>query len=1016
MRPRLLVLDAFGPYADSVELDFARLAGRSLFLIHGPTGSGKTTILDGICFALYGEASGGERDGEGLRSHHATSDRATSVTLEFSLGDRLYRIVRSPRQERPRKRGAGTVEQKPEAVLYSGSGGGWSVQATGPKEVTEAVERLVGFRSGQFRQVIMLPQGRFRELLTASSSDREQILRVLFATDEYKRVEEALGERAKALRAEFDRGRQRREDMLRPTGAANADELGVLVETARADRDAKTAAVAEAADLAERARQALADAERVAGLLKERDDARAARAKLEQRSDAVDTLRAQAGRARRAEGLRDVDRALDARRNEARDADRSLADARQKLEAAELALGEAERALATEAAREGERTAASAEAESLRGLAGKVAALCEAEEKLADAARDAKRAADAAADLQRRLEQQRTELEVRHREVEELRAQAAGVPAAERRMLDAESAVAAHTRVETLTEALATAQSALASAKDEFERTSATAAEAREQYDAALADWIAGQAAVLAGELVDGEPCPVCGSLHHPHPAHSDAKVPSQTELTKLRKAAETGTKAREETDGKQREASESFARAEAALAQERAASGGVADASLADLERDLGAATADLSSAQQASASVVELHLEVKALADEIEAGAREVERLRAKAATADVTAASALAVVEERRGAVPEALRAEGALAEALETAEAMSAALASALKVAQDNHSGASSRLAAASASAEAAEGAASTAGERLTEQEAAFAQRLAAAGFTSPDDYREAASLVPRADAIEADVRRFDEEVASAKDRATRAAAQAEGLEPPDVEALRATTKAAGALHAEESKLLGALDRRLQELADLAERLAELEREIADVERRHAVVGRLSDIASGKNKQRLSFHRFVLGSLLDDVLLLASERLRRMSAGRYHLQRKRDTADRRSASGLDLEVSDVYTGTTRDIGTLSGGEGFLAALSMALALADVVQERTGGMRLETVFVDEGFGSLDPEALDLAVRTLVDMRGHGRLVGIISHVPELKQYVDARLEVAPGRNGSTARFVIG
>jgi exonuclease SbcC len=187
-------------------------------------------------------------------------------------------------------------------------------------------------------------------------------------------------------------------------------------------------------------------------------------------------------------------------------------------------------------------------------------------------------------------------------------------------------------------------------------------------------------------------------------------------------------------------------------------------------------------------------------------------------------------------------------------------------------------------------------------------------------------------------------------------------------------------------------------------------------LQEAEREYEITGRISEVANGNNADRITFQRFVLAALLDEVLIAASERLRVMSEGRFLLQRTLGPADRRTASGLDLEVHDMYTGTARPVSTLSGGESFLASLSLALGLADVVQTHSGGIHLDTIFIDEGFGSLDPEALELAYRALADLQRGGRLVGIISHVPDLKEQCPARLEVSPGRRGSVARFVLG
>ena len=258
-----------------------------------------------------------------------------------------------------------------------------------------------------------------------------------------------------------------------------------------------------------------------------------------------------------------------------------------------------------------------------------------------------------------------------------------------------------------------------------------------------------------------------------------------------------------------------------------------------------------------------------------------------------------------------------------------------------------------------------------------------------------------------------VKEFDSDLYAAGERVKRAVLEAEGLLEPDLIKLKADL-------AEVKKLLEQMLQRVAEIKGQTEReeawlkkLQELEEVLQDIESRYALLGRLAEVANGRNDYGLTFQRFVLGALLDDVTVAATERLKLMSRGRYHLQRTLDRSRKNAAGGLELEVFDTYTGVARSVATLSGGETFLASLSLALGLADVVQAYSGGIHLDTIFVDEGFGTLDPESLEFAMRALIDLQKGGRLVGIISHVPELKERIDARLEVKPTERGSTAGF---
>ena len=300
-------------------------------------------------------------------------------------------------------------------------------------------------------------------------------------------------------------------------------------------------------------------------------------------------------------------------------------------------------------------------------------------------------------------------------------------------------------------------------------------------------------------------------------------------------------------------------------------------------------------------------------------------------------------------------------------------------------------------------------------RMEGLRSAFAGRLQGAGFANDAEFQAAKHSPAEIDHLEETIRRYDGDLRAARDRMERAQQAAKDLLAPDIEALdKAFQKAKADLEAG-IKAEAALNEKLKQLNAWLESLRKTAHELESLEARYAVTGRIADVANGRNSFGITFQRFVLAALLDDVLIAASERLKLMSKGRFHLQRATIRGDRRAAAGLDLEVYDTYTGTTRPVNTLSGGESFLASLALALGLADVVQAYAGGIRLDTIFVDEGFGSLDPEALELAIRALVDLQRGGRLVGIISHVPELKERIDVRLEVTSTNRGSVARFVV-
>jgi exonuclease SbcC len=372
------------------------------------------------------------------------------------------------------------------------------------------------------------------------------------------------------------------------------------------------------------------------------------------------------------------------------------------------------------------------------------------------------------------------------------------------------------------------------------------------------------------------------------------------------------------------------------------------------------------------------------------------------------------ALAVVRERERELPRNIRSRIQLEEALTRARNDHKDLLDALEAAREREADARRAY----AEAKAAEGGVRKSLRAATTEagkaEAKFAGRIKSAGFSDTNHYREA-----RLEDLE--IERLAEEIdnhvaglKAARMRLTRARQSTRRRKRPDLSRLERKAEKAKSKCDEMIARTAGIRKEYKRLADLGKEVGLAERKLKRLDKRYCVAGKIADVANGKNPQGITFQRFVLAALLDDVLSAATDRLKVMSRGRFDLNRAGERGDRRSAGGLDLEVYDSYTGTARPVSTLSGGETFLAALSLALGLADVVQAYAGGIRMETIFVDEGFGSLDPESLDLAVRALMDLQRGNRLVGIISHVPELKERIDVRLEVRTTRRGSSARFV--
>ncbi|WP_279341664.1 SMC family ATPase [Geothrix sp. SG200] len=927
MKPLRLSLEAFGPYAGRQDLDFADLGDQSFFLIHGPTGAGKTSILDGISYALYGQTSGGLRETRDLRSHFAAADTPTRVTFDFALGAKTYRVERTPEQQVPKVRSGGTKKQPYAAHLWELAGGAEVPLATEkPTVVDAAVADLLGFRASQFRQVVLLPQGRFQEFMLAGSADRQAILQTLFQTGRYAALAEALGEREKALREALLAAQAEERQLLAQAGVAAARELPDRLEATAQLVEARVREQAEA-------RRTFDRAERVLGEGKHLEEALARVQLLE--------------------------------REEVRLAEASEARAR--------ALAKAEAALAHEEAREPLR-------EELRRA---IARLEELEPKLVDL-EQARKEAEGATQEARRLQISADE-DIRRRD-------AAGLEATHQRALLQElrteaSQLEGRDGLLRLARQRRTQREQFDQAKQLVERASAVhdaahaGLKAAEQSVQAARTWLrdlqerhlAAQAAHLAQNLSPGEPCPVCGSEAHPHPAAPSSDQPDEQALQRARAQQDEAEAALGQA---QKSAASRFADLETARARREDLAhhlGEDAHADPAALEAEEARYLEALQRSRQAEASLSRIErslAEAEAVQQQAEANLAATTRRQSEIALLE---AGAQARMKVHVAALPEELRAPGALAAQQREAEGELARSEAGLKAARE----------------------ARNAGQAAAiEAEAALRSHRA------------------RLEASRAEGRRVEAEFA--------AALEAAGGEPPsevspvpDLPALQAARDGAQARFARAGEALGHAQSERAALQRLEASLAELGARQGVEERRHRAAASLARVARGEDGARVSFERYVQGTLLDEVLVSASERLRRMSKQRYALRRATTGGDLRRAGGLELEITDAHTGRARAVSSLSGGEGFQASLALALGLSDVVQRHAGGIRLDTVFIDEGFGSLDAEALDLALRTLEELNQGGRLVGLISHLDDVKARISARLEVTPGPGGSHARF---
>jgi exonuclease SbcC len=1014
-------MQAFGPYAARQEIDFRHLGGRSLFLIHGQTGAGKTSILDAICFALYGESSGSFREPRTLRSDHAPADVPTEVCFDFSVGAERYRIKRTPEQERPRKKGEGMTRVPPEATLWRRSEIGddaddGTVLATQWMHVTEQVEQLLGFRCDQFRQVVMLPQYQFQRFLMANSTERQRILEVLFSTEFYRQIEEALKQSAVDVRRRCEDLAGRTGFVLAQAGAADVEELLGRQEALRRRAGEIETGLTAAAARRELIDRQLREAHEADKIFVELAEAQAGYAGAETRRAEIDTLGERLDRARRAESLRDAEIYRRQRQQEHEAVLLKRANFAAQQERALEARHAAEHALAAEQKREAEHELVRREIAQLEALTGKIGELEQGNRELSEHAQRVTQATGSRDRAQEELRECSRTLRKLQKDLEktiELSGKTA-VWRAQIKELQRWHKIAADLaehqgRLKTQEHALASAESLVGENRKSLN-------EARKRLERLQEQRMKAQSTVLAKQLARGEPCPVCGSTRHPAPAHFRATVPDEQEIAALREELPRLEKTQEAAT---QEAGQVAQRV--AVTRERIAAclkelGAQRKTPPAALAKRLEQAQAEFARARAASEEQAGLRrtiAELQATEARLTAELPGLEESFIEASTAHGRLQERIAGLERD---IPATLRSLEALGAALAASRARHESLKAALEHARQNHDSAVAAWQARQAQLDGVERELEDARGRMNTAVEDFEKRLEQAGFAGEAAYQEARLTPEECARLEQETRVFQDAQAAARARLDRVAEAARGKVRPDLAALE--TDAANA-QAEVNGLLEERARAGEQSRQIDSSVSELkflQGEQAQTEAQLAVVGRVAEVANGKNIYGITLQRYVLAALLEDVLAAASHRLRLMSRGRFDLQRATERVDLRTAGGLDLLVYDAYTGTTRPVQTLSGGESFLASLSLAMGLADVVQSYAGGIRLETIFIDEGFDSLDPETLELAFQALGELLKSGRLVGLISHVAELTELVPARLEITKGKHGSHARLVHG
>lgn len=915
MKPIKLTVSAFGPYAGTVELPLDKLGDSGLYLITGDTGAGKTTIFDAITFALYGEASGDNRDPSMLRSMYATPETPTEVELTFAYGGKLYTVKRNPEYQRPKAKGEGFTTRKAEAELHCPDGR----VVTKVKDVNEAIRDILGIDRNQFSQIAMIAQGDFLKLLLADTKDRQTIFRKIFKTGYYQTLQERLKAESGRLGRECEEAMRSVKQYVSGTLCEETDVLHLELDKAKTS-DMPTERVLEIlAEIVTR------DRTQQAKLAAENDEIKQQLEVIHNRLGAAKKLQ---------------------------DAEKQLAAAKRAYVDKSIELVKKNEALQAENGKQPEDEQLAAESAALKAKMGgydvydtklRESTALEGQIQKGTAAYDTSCAQEKS--TQEQLGQLKEELN------------SLGDAGAKREKLYAnrESVKRRQSELQELQQQVKLfrkQQDELAAAQAEYFTTLRYAQRTAEAYQTKYTAFLNEQAGVLAQTLEAGKPCPVCGALEHPRPACKSELAPTQAELTQLKKKADTAQQA-------------------AAKASETAGQlKGMTDAKASELEkkrRDL-LTDCDIS---QADDRVVE----------ELRAVAEEMRLLESDIAN------------EERK------VQRKEQLSRTIPEKERLLAAL--------------QQRLAESSKNLAAAKGHSEALKQEIAQlvKELPYADKREALKQLDEIDKKRIALRMALAQADTA-FRTCEKEVAALEGSIAQLEQQLQNAEPIQVEEETAKQVQLDERQKELAIKLQTLHTRLSVNETAIQNITEITAGLMEKEKQWAWVRALSNTANGNvsGKEKIMLETYIQMAYFDRIIERANVRLMVMTGGQYELKRRQAAENNRSQSGLELDVLDHYNGTMRSVKTLSGGESFKASLSLALGLSDEIQSSAGGIRLNTMFVDEGFGSLDEESLRQAIRALTELTEGNRLVGIISHVAELKEKIDKQIVVTKERSGGS------
>lgn len=1035
MRAITITVEAFGPYAKRQTVDFRDLGYESVFLITGPTGAGKTSVFDAMVYALYGRASGSDRDQDTLRSHFAELEQPTEVSFVFDLKDKRYEVVRAPKQMKKKSRGEGYTEQPPRAELYEISGEEKLLLSSKIKDVNETIESMLHLDYEQFRKMVMIPQGEFRRLISENSKEREEILQKIFQTYVYEHITTRLKDESKELKETISNIEQKERDEIQKLHWSEEDKEGITSSTKTLEKleedlkqDEKTIkeyqeALKEKRDQLKTAQEKYYKDKQVSEQFHKRDQYEQELKNLKQYENDIEDKQAKVQKADKAESIRSYEEQAKKWKQEKDKQFVHIQEKTKKLEEAQNKFIRTEKTYQEEEQRQPEREKLKEDIQKAKQDLTKVTRYQELKQEL-------NRLEKQKQEKQNVLKSIQSEKDNNQKLVNELSQSTFESQSLSKEYYELESKEKElQERVKQLYR-LVDEEQKLSKLRDQYQRVkqnyeqAKADLEAKQQHVNKLEDQLKQHRALsLAADLSSGEACPVCGSLDHPSPATLEGKDIAEHTL--------------QEAKNKQQQAEQNLQKLQDQFIQTK--SEGQSQRHI--VEQLIEALSPYLEHAQvkeqkregqkyyweQQRASVTENKNQVANKIQEIEQQMKKLEQTQNKLKELESKEQEQqnqyqqvhdhwlgiYTKLEQLEEELPETNRDAQSLNEWLKHEEDRYKFWIQSIEELTNRYQQEKEEKQKLETELTQQKGYVSDLEQHEKKAYQEWEEACKGKGFETIEEYQNAKLTKEELEIVRKQVEEFLNKKQTLADAYKALEEELRDVEPPklneQLEVMEQLEVAIDQLYQEEQQIR----MRIRDHERIFNQLKSYIHDRKAAEDKYFYMGELSELAKGDNTYKLSFERYVLSAFLDEIIVQANIRLDKMTDHRYQLERSQERAKGGAQSGLDLEVIDHYTGQKRSVKTLSGGEGFKAALSLALGMADVIQAHAGGVQLDTLFIDEGFGTLDEASLEQAIDTLKDLQQGDRMLGIISHVPQLKNEIRAKLHITPSPNGSTLAF---